>query len=109
IPNTAMASLVSYGVVILLLAAVVYHLIQNLLISGIVLIGCEGILFLLFLIKRTAFEGSFQKLLSLFYMNGRLTSFFDGILDVSAIIYYLTIIVIALFLTGQTIRKQRWS
>ena len=54
-------------------------------------------------------NGSFRKVLSVFYMNGRLTNFFDGILDISAIVYYVSVIVFFLFLTVQTIAKRRWN
>ena len=39
----------------------------------------------------------------------RLANFFDGILDIGGIIYFLSIIAVFLVLTEQTIVKRRWS
>ncbi len=109
VPNTAKASFAAFAVVILLLAAAVYHMIQNIKITLGAAVAAEGVLTVLFLADRQLFEGAFQKILSVFYMNGRLDGFFSGILDITGIVYYLSIILAALFLTGQTIRKRRWS
>lgn len=109
VPNTAIASFICFAAVILVLAVIVYHMIRNLAVTVIAAIVLEAVNAVLFLMDRTLFEGAFPKILSVFYMNGRLTGFFDGILDISGIVYYLTIIVVALFLAGQTILKRRWN
>lgn len=109
VPNTAIASFICFTAVILVLTVIVYHMIRNLAVTVIAAIVLEAVNAVLFLMDRTLFEGAFPKILSVFYMNGRLTGFFDGILDISGIVYYLTIIVVALFLAGQTILKRRWN
>lgn len=109
VPNTAIASFVSFSVVLLLLAAVVYHMLHNGKIAAAVFVVAELLMGGIFAVKRPLFEGAFQKFLSVFYMNGRLTSFFDGILDLSGVFYYLSITGVALFLAVQTIQKRRWS
>ena len=109
VPNTAAASLVSFTAVIILLSMAVYHMLHNVRITAAVFILAELVLGAGFLADRRLFEGAFQKFLSVFYINGRLTNFFDGILDISGIVYYLTIAGVALFLAAQTIQKRRWS
>ena len=42
-------------------------------------------------------------------MNGQLTGFFDGILDITGIVYYVSIAAVALFLSIQTVVKRRWN
>lgn len=49
------------------------------------------------------------KLLSCYDLSGGLNDFFNGILDVPAVIYYLSLILLFLFLTTQSIQKRRWS
>lgn len=109
VPNTAKASFLCFAVVILLLAAAVYNMIHNIKITVAAAVLAEGVLTALFLSGRSLFEGAFRRFLSVFYMNGRLSGFFSGILDIPGIIYYLSIILVALFLAGQTIRKRRWN
>ena len=103
------SSVSAFTVVIVLVMALVYNMIGNLKVvigAGVLL---EVALQVVYFAKASLLEGSFRKVLSVFYMNGRLTNFFDGILDISAIVYYVSVIVFFLFLTVQTIAKRRWN
>ena len=106
---TATASFLAFTVVILLFVAIVYHMLKNTTVTWVAGVVLEGILCVVFMVKKPLLEGAFQKLLSVFYLNGRLANFFDGILDIGGIIYFLSIIAVFLVLTEQTIVKRRWS
>lgn len=109
VPNTASASLIAFTVVVILLAAAAYNMIRHVKVTVIGAVLVEAVLVLVYVLKAPLLEGSFQKFLSVFYMNGRLANFFDGILDISGILYYVSITVVALFLAVQTIVKRRWN
>ncbi len=49
------------------------------------------------------------KILGCYDLSGGMNDFFNGILDVPAMIYYLSLILLFLFLTTQSIQKRRWS
>lgn len=53
--------------------------------------------------------GTMAKILDWFSLLSRYNSFSKGILDLAPIIYYLSFIVVFLFLTIQVIEKRRWS
>lgn len=106
---TATASFLAFTVVILLFVAIVYHMLKNTTVTCVAGVVLEGILCAVFVLKKPLLEGAFQKLLSVFYLNGRLANFFDGMLDIGGIIYFLSIIAVFLVLTEQTIVKRRWS
>ena len=106
---TATASFLAFTVVILLFVAIVYHMLKNTTVTCVAGVVLEGILCEVFVLKKPLLEGAFQKLLSVFYLNGRLANFFDGMLDIGGIVYFLSIIVVFLVLTEQTIVKRRWS
>ena len=106
---TATASFLAFTVVILLFVAVVYHMLKNTTVTCVAGVVLEGILCVVFMVKKPLLEGAFQKLLSVFYLNGRLANFFDGMLDIGGIVYFLSIIAVFLVLTEQTIVKRRWS
>ena len=106
---TATASFLAFTVVILLFVAIVYHMLKNTTVTCVAGVVLEGILCAVFVLKKPLLEGAFQKLLSVFYLNGRLANFFDGMLDIGGIVYFLSIIVVFLVLTEQTIVKRRWS
>lgn len=49
------------------------------------------------------------KILGCYDLYTPLDNFMNGTLDVAGIVYYITIIALFLFLTGQSIQKRRWS
>lgn len=49
------------------------------------------------------------KILGCYDLYTPLDNFMNGTLDVAGIVYYVTIIALLLFLTGQFIQKRRWS
>ncbi len=51
----------------------------------------------------------FTKILGCYDLYTPLDNFMNGTLDVSGMVYYITIIALFLFLTGQSIQKRRWS
>ena len=106
---TATASFIAFTIVILLFTAIVYHMLKNTAASCAAGVVLEGILCVIFTVRKPMLEGAFQKLLAVFYLNGRLKNFFAGMLDIGGIVYFLSIIAVFLVLTEQTIVKRRWS
>lgn len=49
------------------------------------------------------------KLLGCFDLTTPLDNFFNGLLDLNGVVYYLSLIVLFIFLTCQSIQKRRWS
>ena len=49
------------------------------------------------------------KILGCYDFYTPLDNFMNGTLDVAGIVYYVTIIGLLLFLTGQSVQKRRWS
>ncbi len=49
------------------------------------------------------------KILNCFDLTGGMDNFFQGCMDVKAIIYYVSLIVLFLFFATQSIQKRRWS
>ncbi len=105
-------ALVSFGVfcgVAAIVGALLYYLTKNVIVgvsTGIVLIGLNvGLYFW----NSAIFEGSIAKVLSVFNVFERTYNFYNGIFDLSAIVYYLSIIVMFVFFTIQSMEKKRWS
>lgn len=109
IPNTAIASYLFIMAVIVICGIVIYQMIHQILITILLVLLSGGIVSGIFGVFRTSFEGLVPRVLNEFYMNGKLTGFFDGILDTQAVIYYVSIMAFALFLTIQSISKRRWN
>lgn len=109
VPTDAISSYAAFAVLILIFAMIVYAVTKSKVAGvSVVLIG-EVVLTVLFLIKKSIFESAFQKLLLQCSLFERLMNFINGMFDVTAIIYYLSVTVLFLFFTVQVMEKRRWN
>ena len=109
LPTSAISSFLAFTIVIILLAILVRFITKN---STIALVGglfAEGILLLLYIKNSAMFEGLFASVLNQLSLFERFYTFIYGIFDISALIYFMTVIGVFLFLSVQSLEKRRWS
>ncbi len=109
VPTTAVASFGALTVVILLFALIVYIMIKNYLVALSVATVCEVILAFVYRAKQTVFQGLFSKIIEWLSLYDRCVSFYEGIFDLTAVVYYLSVIFLFVFLSIQAVEKRRWS
>lgn len=109
IPDSSMASLSVYLLLVLVAAVWIYHMIQNLWIAGGIGIAGAAVLIVTYVLDATKYESSVQRFLTIFDITSHFDNFTNGILDLQGIVYFLSVIVIFLVLTVQTITKRRWN
>lgn len=107
--DTAMSSMIAFVILVLILTAIIYMMIKNVFISVVVGLIGEIIVVASYLVRSSMFEGAFQNFLNIFNINSHLSNFVDGILDLTGVVYFLSVIGIFLFLSMQSILKRRWS
>lgn len=108
-PETASASFYALAAAAAIAAFLLYYMTGHPALSAAGFLLFEGGLTALFFLKPSVYEGLIQKILGVFAITDRFSEFTNGIFDLSGVIYYLSIIVICLFLTVQSIQKRRWS
>lgn len=108
--DTAITSLLAFTVLLLVFCLIYYIMAKNIIAScGVFVIG-EVILVVLYFVKKTWFEGAIAKVLATFDLTAASTNMIqNGILDITDIVFYLSIIGLFLFFTVQSIQKKRWS
>ena len=107
--KTSMSTCVTFVLLILAAAIIVYTMIKNVLISAAVGVIGEVILVIVYLLKSSIFEGGIQKVLDIFNLSGHFDNFTNNIFDIKGIVYFLSVIAVCLFLTMQSILKRRWN
>ena len=107
--KTSMSTCVTFGLLILAAAIIVYTMIKNVLISAAVGVIGEVILVIVYLLKSSIFEGVIQKVLDIFNLSAHFDNFTNNIFDIKGIVYFLSVIAVCLFLTMQSILKRRWN
>ena len=109
VPSSAGASLGALLITVLVIAILVRvftHSTPAAVITG--LVG-EGILFVTYLTASDSFAGLFGRVVDGLSVFARFNTFVEGMFDWTAVIYYLSIIAVALFLSVQSMEKRRWS
>lgn len=109
IPATSTASLIGLSVAVLILAVVIYIMTKNMFLSFLSGLILEAAVMIVFLIDSTLLEGLINKVIGILDMAGRMANLVYGELDFTVIAYYLSVIVLFIFLSVQAIYKRRWS
>ena len=109
VSTSAMGSLVVMWIIAALLALLIRHLTKNDTLAywaGIIL--AAGIL-AAYLIDTESFTGLLPEIVSGLSLFERFYAFINGVFDMTAIVYYLTVIVFFLFLSVQSLEKRRYN
>jgi len=109
LPSSAAFSLLFFILVALIIGLVTFVLTKSYIASTAVFLIGSAAAVIAFIFKKSEFEGLAAKLVSKLDFFSKLNSFFYGILDVTSIIFFLSVIVFFLFLTCQAVEKKRWN
>ncbi len=108
-PVTARASLVGFLVLAACVGAILYLLTKNVVISavtgGVLVCGISSV----YLVNASLFEGAFPRLLEAVALFDRFNSFGNGIFDITSLVYYISVSVLFVFFTVQSMEKKRWA
>ena len=110
LPGSALSGMIGILLILTLIVVYIYHMTKNwMLAAGIEAVGIAAALIVYFM-KSSLYENLLTKLLGRLaladvFMN--ISS--SNIVDVSGLLLYVSILIIFVFLTIQTIQKRRWS
>lgn len=110
LPGSALRGMIGILLILTLIVVYIYHMTKNwMLAAGIEAVGIAAALIVYF-VKSSLYENLLTKLLGRIaladvFMN--ISS--SNIVDVSGLLLYVSILIIFVFLTIQTIQKRRWS
>ncbi len=105
----ALSTCITFGLLILAAAIIIYSMIKNFPISALICVIGEAALAVVYVINSSFFAGGIQKVLQIFNLSGHFDNFANGIFDINGIVYYLSVIAVCVFLTVQSIVKRRWN
>lgn len=108
-PSAAAASYLALALTALILGGIVFLLTKNWMVgltSGIILFGAATVVYAA---KKELFEGLFPKLIKYLAVFDRFNSFVNGVFDLTAVVYYLSLAVLFVWLATQAMDKKRWS
>jgi ABC-2 type transport system permease protein len=109
IPAGSMASLIAFGIVVLIFAGIVYSLTKNSTVAGITAASGAFILAGIYFINSSIYDGLFANVLNWLSVFDRFSTFTTGLFDLTSVVYYVSLIVLFVFATVQSVEKRRWS
>lgn len=109
LPTDNRTCYIIFFVIVLLLCWLFYSMMHNVTVSLTVGVIGEAALTIIYLVKPTLFDGLLTKVLGWFSVIARFDNFSSGVLDLSSVVYYISVVFIFLFLTVQAIKKHRWN
>lgn len=110
LPGSALSGMIGILLILTLIVVYIYHMTKNwMLAAGIEAVGIAAALIVYF-VKSSLYENLLTKLLGrLALADAFMNISSSNIVDVSGLLLYVSILIIFVFLTIQTIQKRRWS
>ena len=109
ISDDASVSLIAFLALAAVIGLVVNAMIKNtvlaLSVTGVLALGIVGV----YLADSGLFAGAVPEILSAISLFDRLTTFQNGMFDLTAIIFYLSVCGLFVYLTVQSLEKKRWN
>lgn len=109
LPSTAVSSLLGLTILAIVIALIVYFMTKNTVVSMIVLGVLAAIVFIVYFIDSSLYEGLISGLLTKLALFGQLKSFVDGKFDFTVVVYYVSSAFLFGFLTVRSVDKRRWN
>jgi ABC-2 type transport system permease protein len=109
VSTTSLSSAVVLCVIALLIAIVVKNLTKNNLLALGVGVGLLAVILGAYFIIPDSFESLLPNIMSKLSLFDRFTSFVNGVFDMTAIVFYGSVIALGLFLTVQSLEKRRYN
>lgn len=109
VSSTAFGSAIALFVLSILLGVVIKNLTRNENLGYGISLGLMALITAFYFLDSSRFEGLLPSIMTKLSLFERLDVFVNGVFDMTAIVYYLSVIVFFLFLSVQSLEKRRYN
>ena len=109
IPDSDMVSYIGFIVIALIVSVIVHIRLRNSVVTAIVALVSIGALTAVKIWNPTLLAGTLTSSVRWLSLFGRIDKFIYGMFDVTSIVYYISVTVLFVFLTVQSLDRKRWS
>jgi len=106
---TAISSLISIIVLMIIIGLIIRFMTKSDILGYGFMAITAIIAIVVYMVKSTALESLLPNVMKELSLFSRFTPFVNGIFDLTAIVYYLSVIAFFLFLTVQSLEKRRYN
>ena len=109
LPSDSLSQAVMSAVIWVVVCVIVYNAMKNIIVTaGLAVVG-EAVIWIIYATHKSIYENLLSKVAGVFVVSARYNDFELGILKYDAIVYYLSVVFIFVFLTIQVIKKKRFG
>ena len=109
LPTEAISQCVMIAVLWLVICLVFYHMMNNVTVLVMMAVIGEAAIWIIYAVKSSLYESLLTNILNTLALSTRFDDFSLGILNYDAIVYYVSIAFLFVFLTIQMIKKKRFN
>lgn len=109
ISDSAAASLAGVIMIAIVIGFIVHSMIKNSAVTASVIAVISAGAIIVYIADSSLFEGLIPNILSAFALFDRLESFTNGMFDLTAIVFYISVIALFMYFTVQSMEKKRWN
>lgn len=109
VSSTAKSSLITLVILALLLAYAVKLLTRSELLECVVIAVSAAAIFITFFIDSSKLEGLLPGIMTKLSLFKQFSTFVNGVFDMTAVVFFLSVIVLFLFLSVQSLEKRRYN
>lgn len=109
LPTDSLSIWLILAAVVLVIFAIIYWSTRNLTLTLILAAIAETIMAVLYVVKASIYEGLIANICSWLAVSSKYSDFASGILNLQSCIYFISVIVIFLVITIQTLNRRRWN
>ena len=109
LPTEAVSQCVMIAVLWLVICLVFYHMMNNVTVLVMMAVIGETAIWIIYAVKSSLYESLLTNILNTLALSTRFDDFSLGILNYDAIVYYVSIAFLFVFLTIQMIKKKRFN
>ncbi|MBE5937324.1 MAG: ABC transporter [Lachnospiraceae bacterium] len=109
LPTDHLSVWIVMGVVTIFVAIIAHGMMHNKIATGIIFVFGEAAFATIYFVKPELYDGLIGNIAGWFSVVDRYKDFSIGIMNITSLVYYISIVFVFLFLTIMRIKKKRWS
>ena len=109
VPVAPSASFFAFTIIIVIVGIIIGIVTKNNLFAILFTVLCEALLLIVKLQYSEKFVGLFPSIMKNISLFDHFSIFVSGMFDITALVFFITVIVVFIFLTIQSLEKRRWS
>lgn len=109
VPSDSLSQVIIMAILWMVVCVAAYNMMKNVTVTAVLALLGEAAIWGIYIFKAALYENLLTKIAEVFTLANRYSDFELGILKYDAIIYYISVAFIFLFLTVQMIKKKRFN